>query len=63
MSNTADSIIQNVISEKVVVKIIAGYHDESGHFGMKKTLSKIRAKYFWVGMAKDIENWTYICDS
>ena len=42
-------------------KIIASYHDESGHFGMKKTLSKVRAKHFWVGMTKDIENWTLSC--
>ena len=61
MDNTADGIIQIVIPEKVVDKIIASYHDESGHFGMKKTLSKIRASYFWVGMAKDIENLTLSC--
>ena len=28
---------------------------------MKKTLSKVRAKYFWVGMAKDMENLTLSC--
>ena len=61
MDNTADGIVQIVIPEKVVDKIIAGYRDESGHFGMKKTLSKIRAKYFWAGIAKDIENWTLSC--
>ena len=56
MGNTVDGIIQIVIPEKVVDKIIASYHDEYGHFGMKKTLSNIRARYFWVGMTEDIEN-------
>ena len=61
MDNTADGIAQIVIPEKVVNNIIAGYHNESDQFVMKKTLSKIRAKYFWVRMAKDIENWTLSC--
>ena len=61
VDNTADGIIQIVIPEKAVDKIIASYHDDSGHFGMKKTLSKIRTKYFWVGIAKHIENWTLSC--
>ena len=42
-------------------KIIASYDDTSGHFGVKKTLSKIKTKYFWVETAQDIENWTLSC--
>ena len=40
VDNTTDGIIQIVISEKAMDKIIVSCHDQSGNFGMKKTLSK-----------------------
>jgi hypothetical protein len=27
-----------------------------GHLGVKKTLMKVRSRYFWFGLRRDVEN-------
>ena len=34
-----------------------------GHLGIKKTLSKVRDKYFWHNMSKDIKHLCKMCDT
>jgi Integrase zinc binding domain/Integrase core domain len=38
-------------------------HELSAHFGIKATQDKIREKYYWKNMAKDIEIYVKSCDS
>ncbi|VDI79030.1 Hypothetical predicted protein [Mytilus galloprovincialis] len=33
-----------------------------GHLGVKKTLSKVRQRYFWFGVRKFVERWCHKCD-
>ena len=37
-------------------------HELSAHFGIKATQEKIRARYWWSGMIKDIEDHVKTCD-
>ncbi|CAB4439642.1 unnamed protein product [Rhizophagus irregularis] len=37
-------------------------HELSGHFGIKATQDKIKEKYYWKGMIKDIEAYVKSCD-
>jgi len=38
-------------------------HDfpSEGHFGVNKTLEKIRKRFFWANCKKDVEEWCKTC--
>src|ERR1044072_9874640 len=38
-------------------------HKLSAHFGRKTTYEKVKEKYWWKGMIKDIEEYVKTCDS
>jgi hypothetical protein len=44
--------------------VLRQYHDEktSGHLGIKKTLSKIRSKYYWPGLQRDVRLYIAGCE-
>ena len=33
-----------------------------GHFGVKKTLQRLRQRFYWLGMRRDVEEWYRTCD-
>ena len=39
-------------------------HDSvtSGHLGVRKTLSRLRQRFYWVRMRQDVEEWCRACD-
>ena len=43
--------------------ILRSFHDSSiaGHLGEMKTYERIRSKYYWQGMHKDVEAWVKTC--
>jgi hypothetical protein len=62
------------IKKNGVVRVIRKYefeglmfmmhnHELSAHFGIKATQEKIREKYYWKNMARDIEAYVKSCDS
>ena len=34
----------------------------SGHFGVKKTLERLRKRFYWVGMRRDVSEWCRVCE-
>jgi hypothetical protein len=38
-------------------------HELSAYFGIKATQDKIREKYYWKNMAKDIKTYVKSCDN
>jgi len=53
-----------VIPTSLKKDILQTYHDDpltGGHFGYIKTLGKIRTKYFWPNMCKEIEHYVKTC--
>ena len=34
----------------------------SGHFGIKKTLQRLRKRGYWVGMRRDVQEWCRVCE-
>ena len=34
----------------------------SGHLGITKTLSKLRSRFFWCSMRKDVTHWCHVCN-
>lgn len=35
----------------------------SGHLGVKKTLSRLRQRFYWLEMRKDVQEWCRVCDT
>jgi len=61
----SDSILQLVIPVNLVNTVLASTHDSvlAAHLGYNKTLTKIRQRYYWANMNKDIDNWVRSCES
>jgi hypothetical protein len=55
---------QIVIPDKLKASVLQQLHDSvtGGHLGVKKTLSKVRHRYFWYGVRKYVEYWCKKCD-
>ena len=53
------------IPETLVDTVLYHCHDHvlAAHFGFHKTYSKVKQRYFWKFMHKDIDNWVRSCDS
>lgn len=62
--NSGQNYLQTVVPKHMAKNILKNYHDDplGGHLGVAKTLGKIQRKYWWIGMADDIENWCQSCD-
>jgi len=57
--NLKTSFLQLVVPRKQVREILEEAHDSSsgGHFGVNKSLEKIRKHFFWATCKQDVENW------
>ncbi|KMQ90068.1 integrase core domain protein [Lasius niger] len=52
-----------VVPRERVKKILEETHDSptGGHFGVNKTLEKIRKRFFWATCKQDVEEWCKTC--
>ena len=55
---------QIIIPQSLVPVVLEQLHDSvtGGHLGVKKTFNKIREKYHWYRMYRDVERWCQKCD-
>ena len=59
IGNTSNYITKIlVVPDGLKTKKLNGSHDapSSAHLGIKRTLSRCRLKFYWVGMKKSVEN-------
>jgi len=56
--NLKSSFLQLVVLRSLVREILEQTHDSSlrGHFGVNKTLEKIRKRFFWATCKQDVED-------
>lgn len=54
---------QMVIPREKVPGVLRELHDGSsgGHFGVHKTLEKVRQRFYWVNYARDVKEWCRKC--
>lgn len=54
---------QLVIPRSRVPEVLRKLHDETsgGHFGIKKTLEKVRERFYWVNCKEDVKDWCRKC--
>jgi hypothetical protein len=59
-----DVVEQVVIPKSILPKLMAEFHDSplAGHMGINKTYDKIRERYYWPHMIRDIGNYIKSCD-
>lgn len=62
-SRGKESFSQLVIPAALRYEILTQGHDNvtSGHLGVHKTYDKLRKRYFWHGMYRDVEHWCKSC--
>ena len=61
--NLKSSFLQIVVPRVRVKEILEETHDSptGGHFGVNKTLEKIRKRFFWATCKQDVEEWCKTC--
>jgi len=61
--NLRTSIFQIIVPQKKIKQILEEAHDSpsGGHFGVNKTLDKIRKRFYWATCKKDVEDWCRSC--
>jgi len=63
-TNFKKSVLQIIVPKQRIKQILEIAHDSSsgGHFGINKTLDKIRRRFYWALCKQDVENWCRTCD-
>lgn len=61
--NLKSRIFQLIVPRKRIKEILEKAHDgaSGGHFGVNKTLEKIRRRFYWASCKQDVENWCRTC--
>ena len=54
---------QLVIPPPLRFEVLVNAHDDlaRGHFGVYKTYAKLRDRFYWKGMYRDVEHWVRSC--
>lgn len=65
VTGQGNDIFQAVIPARERRKVLYFCHDfkGSGHLGHKKTLEKVRSKYYWPGCRKDVRTYVAGCET
>ena len=61
--NSHDVFSQLVIPQALRFEVLSNVHDHvsGGHFGVHKTFQKVKQRYWWKRMFKDVEHWCKSC--
>ena len=62
---TGDAVVkQLVLPQKFRSEVLSQLHDSisGGHLGNKKTLGKVRERFYWLQCQKDVKRWIQNCD-
>ena len=56
--------LQLVLPQQLVTEVLTKLHDATtgGHLGVKKTLERVRTRFYWVGQRRDVEEWCRACE-
>ena len=62
-SPISGDLSQLILPESLRSTILSSLHQDvtSGHLGVNRTLDKVKARFFWVKMQKDIARWCREC--
>ena len=51
--------LQLILPAAQVLEVLGSLHDSciAGHLGAKKTLEKVRVRFYWPGQKKEVDKW------
>ncbi|MBJ5561228.1 hypothetical protein JGG76_24270, partial [Salmonella enterica subsp. enterica serovar Derby] len=57
--------LQLLLPKSRVADVLRQLHDSptGGHFGVAKTLAKVKERFYWLRCRSDVENWCRRCDT
>ncbi|KFD48296.1 hypothetical protein M513_10788 [Trichuris suis] len=63
--NRRDPLLLLVVPTHMRAQILEQLHGgmNGGHLGKRRTLAKARSRFYWPGMAKDVDLWCKSCDT
>ena len=64
-SERGDEIIWKlVLPDSLKTEVLKQLHDspEAEHLGFKNTTKRVKARFYWCGLRKDVESWCVRCD-
>jgi len=61
--NLKNTVVQLIVPKIRIKQILEEAHDSpsGGHFGINKTLEKIRKRFYWATCKQDVEEWCKSC--
>jgi len=61
--NLKNIVVQLIVPKTRIKQILEEAHDSpsGGHFGINKTLEKIRKRFYWASCKQDVEEWCKSC--
>ena len=57
-----NNLTQIVIQRSLIKKILPLLHEHCRHFGMAQTFDRVRERFDWPGMKKDVHDWLSSCE-
>ena len=57
--------LQLVLPLAIRREVLLSLHNDpsDGHFGQRQTLEKVRNRFYWPGMSRDVEEWCRCCNA
>ena len=52
---------QVIATRPMITAILEAAHEATGHFGVKRTVERIRDNFHWIGLEADVRNWLKSC--
>ena len=52
-------VVPSVLQEAVLTQL----HNSGGHFGIRKTMEKVKERFYWSGYEEDVEKWVRDCSA
>ena len=54
--------IQMLVPTDLRPEILKQLHDNAGHMGVRRTMEKVRQRFYWPGYEADVEHWVRDCE-
>ena len=64
-SDRGDEVVWKlVLPDSLKTEVLKQLHDSpaAGHLGFRKTTERVKARFYWCGLRRDVESWCVRCD-